>query len=79
MTLKTDALSLAQASEHEQQRGVDVLLTAKEYAELHRIHVQTVYSAIRYGHHLDGRVVRPSARAIRIAVSRESIQRLTAA
>lgn len=55
------------------------LLTVKEYADLFGIHVQTVYSAIRFGHHLQGRVERPTSRTIRIAVPRESIQRLKSA
>lgn len=54
----------------------EVLLTVKEYADLHRLHVQTVYSAVRYGRKLAGRVVRSSSHTIRIAVSRESIKTL---
>lgn len=49
-------------------------LTVKEYARLHRVHVQTVYSAIRHGHRLEGLVKRPTKRTIRIIVPRESIQ-----
>jgi hypothetical protein len=80
--MKTDAeiatATLAlQAATREDQATIEVLLTAKQYAEHYGIHVQTVYTAIRYGRHLEGRVVRPSKRAIRIAVSRGSIQRLT--
>lgn len=52
----------------------EVELTVKEYADLHRLHVQTVYSAIRQGNRVYGRVVRTSVRSIRIYVPRESIQ-----
>jgi excisionase family DNA binding protein len=47
-------------------------LTVKEYAEMFRVHVQTVYSAIRLGRlsHPWERV----GRSIRIDVSRESIE-----
>ena len=48
------------------------LLTVKEYAERHRLHVQTVYTAIRYGR-MKFRVVRGTEgkrSAIRIAVPR---------
>ena len=46
------------------------LLTVKEYAERFRVHEQTVYSAIRYGRRLYGRVVRPAPHTVRIAVPR---------
>lgn len=54
----------------EQVRAED-WLTVKEYAALHRVHEQTVYSAIRRGliHHPIERI----GRSIRIDVSRESI------
>lgn len=46
-------------------------LTVKEYAAEYRLHVQTIYSAIRYGR-LPHDVER-IGRAIRIIVPRESI------
>lgn len=46
------------------------LLTVKQYAARFGVHVQTVYSAIRYGRRLQGAVVRPTSRTIRIAVLR---------
>jgi hypothetical protein len=49
-----------------------VRLTVKEYADLYRLHVQTIYTAIRFGR-LDHDVER-FGRAIRIVVPRESIQ-----
>lgn len=53
------------------------LLTVQEYADRYRVHIQTVYSAIRRGH-FKFRVVRPTGRdAIRIAVPRESIATLS--
>ena len=51
-----------------------VRLTVKEYASVFGVHFQTVYSAIRHGHKLLGRVERPSSRTIRIVVPRESIE-----
>ena len=57
------------------ERDGECWLTVKEYADLHRVHVQTVYTAIRY-QRLDERVKRVG-RAIRIVVSRASINRLT--
>lgn len=56
-------------AEHDREE----LLTVKEYAAIFGIHEQTVYTAIRYGRRLQGRVERPSPRTIRIAVPRESI------
>jgi excisionase family DNA binding protein len=50
----------------------DELLTVKEYADRHRVHVQTVYSAIRRG--LLPHPVTRVGRVIRIDVSRASIQ-----
>jgi len=47
-------------------------LTVKEYAALYRLHVQTVYTAIRF-QRLPHAVVR-IGRAIRITVPRESIE-----
>ena len=47
-------------------------LTVKEYAEVFRVHVQTVYAAIRYKR-LQHEVIHVG-RAIRIVVPRESIQ-----
>lgn len=47
-------------------------LTVQEYAERFRLHVQTVYSAIRYNR-LRFSVIRAAGRSIRIAVPRESI------
>lgn len=54
----------------------DALLTVKEYAALTRVHVQTVYTAIRYGR-FKLPILKPTARTIRIIVPRGSIQRLT--
>lgn len=54
----------------------EALLTVKEYADLTRVHVQTVYTAIRYGRFVLP-VLRPTARTIRIVVPRGSIQALT--
>lgn len=51
-------------SEHEQ-------ITVKEYASIFRLHIQTVYTAIRYNR-LPHHVIRVG-RAIRISVPRESI------
>lgn len=62
-------------NEHGQR---DELLTVKEYADLTRVHVQTVYTAIRYGR-LKLKVLRPTTRTIRICVPRESIEALTKA
>jgi predicted site-specific integrase-resolvase len=47
------------------------LLTVKEYAERRRVHIQTVYAAIRRG--LLSYPVERIGRSIRIVVSRESI------
>lgn len=54
----------------------EALLTVKEYADLTRVHVQTVYTAIRYGRFVFP-ILRPTARTIRIVVPRGSIQALT--
>jgi len=54
-------------------------LTVKQYAARYGLHIQTVYTAIRFGHRLLGRVERPSPHAIRIVVPRESISRLKSA
>lgn len=48
------------------------LLTVKEYASRRRVHIQTVYTAIRNGR-LPYRTER-IGRSIRIVVSRESIE-----
>ena len=52
--------------------SADEWLTVKEYADRRRVHVQTVYTAIRYGRlqHPVDRV----GRTIRINVSRGSIE-----
>lgn len=66
MSLEDQAQRVIQESEREE------LLTVKEYAERHRLHVQTVYTAIRYGR-MKFRVVRGTEgkrAAIRIAVPR---------
>jgi len=66
-----DAARLVDAAEAEAKAAVD-LLTVKEYAERHRLHVQTVYTAIRYGR-MRYPIVRGTAgkrAAIRIAVPR---------
>jgi hypothetical protein len=49
------------------------LLTVKEYATQQRVHVQTVYTAIRQGRLRYGRVIRITDDVIRIAVPRGSI------
>jgi hypothetical protein len=49
------------------------LITVQEYADIHRVHVQTVYSAIRRNL-LPYPVIRPTRRTIRIVVPRESIE-----
>jgi excisionase family DNA binding protein len=49
------------------------LLTVKEYATQQRVHVQTVYTAIRQGRLRFGRVIRITDDVIRIAVPRGSI------
>ena len=54
-------------------------LTVKQYAVRYNVHIQTVYSAIRHGHQLDGRVVRATKGSIRIAVPRENISTLKSA
>ena len=63
--------------EHDTPHDSYVWLTVKEYAALRRVHVQTVYTAIRLR-----RLKHPIdyvGRAIRIGVPRESIQGHTAA
>lgn len=50
----------------------DELLTVQEYAKRFRVHVQTVYTAIRY-QRLEFPVIRPTCRSIRIVVPRGSI------
>jgi len=80
MSLDDQAREAVAASQREEQASqAEDLLTVKEYADLHRVHIQTVYSAIRQGHRLNGRVERPTPRTIRIAVPRGSIQRLRSA
>lgn len=50
----------------------DELLTVKEYAELYRVNIQTIYTAIRRGR-FKLPIVRPTGGgAIRIAVPREN-------
>lgn len=51
----------------------DELLTVQEYAARFRVHVQTVYTAIRF-QRLEFRVIRTARRSIRICVPRESIK-----
>lgn len=53
-----------------------VLLTVQEFAVRYRVHIQTVYSAIRRGR-LKFEVVRAAAQAIRIVVPRASIGMIT--
>lgn len=69
---------LIAASEQEEDRSGEVLLTVKQYASLLGIHVQTVYSQIRYGR-CGCRVIKVSTAPkapIRIAVPRGSINTL---
>jgi hypothetical protein len=56
-------------SEHQ-----DHWLTVKEYAFDRGVHVQTVYSALRYRPHLFPHQFERIGRTIRINVARESIQ-----
>lgn len=79
MTLRPEAEQVIQESHREERLASELRLTVKEYAARHGLHVQTVYTAIRYGRKLEGRVERPSSRTIRIVVPRESIQTLTSA
>lgn len=65
--------------EQARQADHDVRLTVKEYASWQRVHPQTVYSAIREGRRLEGRVERPSSHTIRIVVPRGSIKTLKSA
>ena len=51
------------------------LLTVQEFADRFRVHVQTVYTAIR-NNRLRFDVIRPADRVIRIRVPRESIPAL---
>lgn len=68
-TLDDDARRvLAKASTDDEE-----LLTVKEYAERRRVHIQTVYSAIRRGK-LKHRVERAAASSIRIAVPRFHVE-----
>lgn len=66
-------------SRREEAESNEVLLTVKEYAGLYGVHLQTVYTAIRYGRRINGRVERPTSHTIRIAVPRESIKELKSA
>jgi hypothetical protein len=50
-----------------------VWLTVQEFAQWQRLHIQTVYGAIRHGR-LKYDVERATPRAIRIKVPRESIE-----
>jgi hypothetical protein len=50
----------------------EAFLTVQEYASIFRVHVQTVYSAIRY-RRFKYEVIRPTGRSIRIIVPRGSI------
>lgn len=70
---RAEAQRVLEAAEQEE------LLTVKQYADIFGLHEQTVYTAIRFGRHLNGRVERPTSHTIRIAVPRESIARLKSA
>lgn len=52
------------------ERLIQQSLTVQEYADRYRLHVQTVYTAIRQGHPLAGGAVveRPTPRTIRIVL-----------
>lgn len=58
-----------------EQEAFNELLTVKEYATRYGLHVQSVYSAIRY-RRFKLPIVRLMSRSIRIKVPRESIQGL---
>lgn len=79
MSLREDAERVIGAAVLAEHQADELLLTVKEYASLFGLNVQTVYSAARLGHRLYGRVIRPSARSIRIAVPRGTIQGLKSA
>ncbi|HYE88475.1 MAG TPA: hypothetical protein VEA16_19070 [Vicinamibacterales bacterium] len=79
MNLEEKAREILERSEAADHEATEVLLTVKEYAALYGLHEQTVYTAIRYGRRLNGRVERPTSHAIRIAVPRESIKTLKSA
>lgn len=70
-----DPRSVIQSAKDEEQKAERlVYLTVKEFAELRRVHVQTVYSAIRFKR-MKYRVERPSGtNAIRIAVPQSYIR-----
>ena len=78
MIFSDDDQPLLEESRREAQAAEEVLLTAKQYASLLGIHVQSVYSQIRYGR-CACRVIKVSTAKkapIRIAVPRESINTL---
>ena len=62
-----------EARADDKAEGSVELLTVKEYADRYRLHVQTVYASIRRGK-FKLPIVRDTDRAIRIVVSRGSIQ-----
>ena len=65
--LPHQARSILAAAEREEW------LSVKEYAALRRVHVQTVYSALRYRAATFPHIVERVGRVIRIYVPRESI------
>lgn len=74
----SDPASLLAESHQEERQSEEVLLTVKQYASLLGLHIQTVYSQIRYGR-CSCRVIKASTARkapIRIAVPRGSINTL---
>lgn len=73
---RTDSSDLLAHAIREEGQTAEILLTVKEFAERQRLHVQTVYTAIRYGR-LKYRVERSTTgkrAAIRIAVPRFHVE-----
>jgi hypothetical protein len=68
MTLRDDAHQVIHQADREEW------LTVKEYAYHRKVHVQTVYSALRHRPHLFPYHFERNGRTIRIDVSRESIR-----
>jgi hypothetical protein len=72
-----DLASQLDHAREEEAASEELLLTVKEYAALKRVHVQTVYIAIRTGR-FKLRIEKPTGgRSIRIVVPRGSIQALS--
>lgn len=67
-------MSLDDARQALEDAEREVWLTVKEYAFARKVHVQTVYSALKYRPHLFPYHFERNGRTIRIDVSRESIR-----